>query len=88
MLTRDLGWLRLDVSAAIAGAEVRDPRTGQYHAGTYADVGASLSRTVQLSRWMTGWLSLGISQRIWYGEPPPDESSGLQAWLTIGTTFR
>jgi hypothetical protein len=56
--------------------------------GRYTDVGVALARTFHLSRWMTAWIALSISQRQWSGSPPPGERSGTTVMLSIGTTFR
>ena len=79
----DLGRrFRLDVTYGKGNIESR------YVAGTYTDTAVALTKTKQLSRWMTGWVSLALAHRTWEGGPPAGEADSSQVMLTIGTTFR
>lgn len=80
---RDLGFAKLSAGAMIGHVDT------QNGSGTYRQIDVSLSRSVRLSRWMTGFISLGLGWRRWVGvQPPPGEANGFQTMLTIGTTFR
>ncbi len=81
-LSHDFGLVRVRTNGSINHVDTR------YGTGTYTDVGLSIGRTHRLSRWMTGWISLGIERRRWSGPPPPGESNATELTLTIGTTFR
>ncbi|MDB4960144.1 MAG: hypothetical protein JWP01_143 [Myxococcales bacterium] len=50
--------------------------------------GVSVSRTVRLSRWMTGWISLDVGRQEWIDRAPPGEADSTTLALSIGTTFR
>ncbi|HEX5061375.1 MAG TPA: hypothetical protein VFV99_18535 [Kofleriaceae bacterium] len=89
------GWsttLRMvhDFKVIQVGAEASYNRVDSAYAhGSYAFVGASLTRMRKLSRWMTGWISLSLGYTYWLGgQPPPGERNGAAGMLTIGTTFR
>ncbi len=83
-LSHDLGFARLEAGASVNGV---DSRFGN---GRYVDVGISIRRTFRLSRWMTGWISLGAGRRQWLGDgpPPAGESDATEVMLRVGTTFR
>jgi hypothetical protein len=82
-LARDLGFAKLSGGATVGHVDT------QNGSGTYRQVDVSLSRSVRLSRWMTGFISLGVGYRRWVGvQPPAGEWNGFQTMLTIGTTFR
>lgn len=82
-IDHDLGWAQFQGSASVNRVDTR------YGTGTYVDVGLSLRRTKRLSRWMTGWISLGVGIRQWQGTQPPPagEKNAIGAMLTLGTTF-
>ena len=83
-LSRNLGFAHLDVGATLGEAQSRllgdgayDPNADAGGLGTgrrpsmrarYYEVGAALTRTKRLSRWMTGWISLSVSARKWLGD--------------------
>lgn len=82
-LSHDFGFARLDANVSVNHVDMR------FGSGSYVDLGISLGRTFRLSRWMTGWISLGIGRRQWVGDQPPaDESDATELMLRIGTTFR
>jgi hypothetical protein len=81
-LSYDLGLFRVGANAALGHVDSR------YERGSYRVLGVSISRTLRLSRWMRGWISLGIGRTEWYGEPPKGEDNGTTGTLSIGTTFR
>lgn len=81
-LTRDFGVARLTATAAYGGTD------GWIGGGRYVDLTIALTRTFKLSRWMTGFISLSLGVRSWQGTPPPGESNGASAMLSVGTTFR
>jgi hypothetical protein len=83
-ISRDVGGgLRLGATASVNEVDSR------FGSGAHVDIGLSLGRTFRLSRWMTGWISLGVGWRRWLGEEPPaGEAGGTEAMLRIGTTFR
>lgn len=81
-LTRDFGVARLTAMASYNGVD------GWLGGGRYVDLTVALTHTFKLSRWMTAWISLSLSVRSWTGTPPPGESNGAAAMLSVGTTFR
>lgn len=82
-LSHDFGFARLDANAGVSHVDMR------FGSGSYVELGISLGRTFRLSRWMTGWISLGIGRRQWLGDQPPAaESDATEVMLRIGTTFR
>jgi hypothetical protein len=81
-LSYDLGPFRVGANAVLGHVD------SQYERGSYRLLGVSISRTFRLSRWMRGWISLGIGQQQWYGKPPNGEANNTTATLSIGTTFR
>lgn len=81
-LSHDFGIFRLDATGSVNNVDSR------YGSGTYVDLGLSATKTVKLSPWMTGWISLGVGRRNWRGTPPPGEAAATQVKLTVGTTFR
>lgn len=83
-LVHDVGPFELVLGVSYNGLDTALGR------GLYRDVGLSLRRTVVLSRWMTGWISLGIAHRHWEGAgpPPSGEVDATQVMLSIGSTFR
>jgi hypothetical protein len=81
-LSHGLGPVTIGASASVNQIDAQRER------GRHVDVGLSLGRSVRLSRWMIGWVSLGIGRRRWLGDAPEGESDASQVMLTIGTTFR
>jgi len=83
-LSRDLGLVRVSGSATLGHVESR------YGEGNYSELSVSIVRTVRLSRWMTGWISVTAGRRRWLGKDPPPagERDATQVMLSIGTTFR
>jgi hypothetical protein len=81
-LRRTIGSFVLEAGGAYDHVDSR------YGSGSYVDLGLALTRYFHLSRWMTAWISIGIGNRIWLGQPPAGESNATQVRLSIGTTFR
>ena len=81
---RDLGFATLAIHGSYNHVDSR------YGSGTYRDIGVSLFRKWRLTRWMTAWISLGVSRRTWLGDAAPagEAKEETQATLGIGTTFR
>jgi hypothetical protein len=87
-LSHDFGWLHLDASVATGRSDERNEGDNRDDGGAYTDTRLSLSHTLRLSRWMTGWIALSLVHRDWHGPPPPGEFNLTELMLTIGTTFR
>jgi hypothetical protein len=83
-VVHDFGWFSGVLSARLENTDSR------YAGGTYYDVGFTLAKSKQLSRWKTAWISLSIGKRHWFGDnPPPGETKdSAGAMLSIGTTFK
>jgi hypothetical protein len=56
--------------------------------GRHVDLALALTKVHRLSRWMTGWISLGIGARQWIGKPPDGEADSQSFTLSVGTTFK
>lgn len=82
-LSYDLGPFSLGGNVAYGHVDSR------YQRGTYRTTGITAFRTFRLSRWMLGWISLGLGKQEWLGtKPPPGEANQNTIMLSIGTTFR
>ncbi len=82
-LVHDVGPFVVSVGAELHGIDRR------YSSGSYYDLGVTIGKTKQLSRWNTAWIALGIGRRTWFGkEPPVGEANGEQVMLSVGTTFK
>lgn len=82
-LVHDFRVLQVGVGASVNRVDSIDVHQ------SYVLLGLTLSRTFHLSRWMTGWISLGVGRRRWLGTAlPPGEVDDDAVMLSIGTTFR
>jgi len=81
-LSHDFGPVRIGAYASYQALSTRAV------SGSYVDLGLSVGRTFKLSRWMTAWIALSVSQRYWLDEPPEYEENATTFMLSVGTTFR
>jgi hypothetical protein len=82
-LVHDFKVIQVGVEASVQRVD------SQFAHGSYYTVGLSLTRTLRLSKWMIGWLSLSIGRRKWLGnQAPPGEADDTTLMLSLGTTFR
>ncbi|HEY5947901.1 MAG TPA: hypothetical protein VIV40_20515 [Kofleriaceae bacterium] len=81
-LSYNLGPFRLGANMGMGRVDSR------YERGSYRVMGVSVSRQFRLSRWVLAWISLGIGQQTWQGQPPPGEANNTTAMLRFGFTFR
>jgi len=77
-LSYDLGPFRVGVNASLG-------RTGDL---SHRMVGLFAYRTFKLSRWMTAWITLGLSWEQWDTPAIASPRPGTSLGLSLGTTFR
>jgi hypothetical protein len=101
-ISRDLGFARLSAGIALDHLQSSNMLVGPYDptaanperaqrfgSATFIESGVALTRTHRFSRWMTGWISLSLTQRTYLGDAtPPGERSSTQLMLSVGTTFK
>jgi hypothetical protein len=89
-LVHDFKVIQVGVEASFQRVDSGSVRAdGKAVHGSYLFVGATVSRTHRLSKWMTAWIALSVGRRTWLGnELPPGEADDTAAMLSIGTTFR
>jgi len=100
-ISRDLGFARLTAGVALDSLQSTNMLVGpsqgegsdravRYGSATFLERGIALTRTHRFSRWMTGWISLSLTQRTYLGDavPPGEQKNETRLMLSVGTTFK